>query len=100
MNINPEIASAKANLVKAASEIDLLEPLRKHPLMTVAIAGAGGVLMGTSELKLGHLASITQSLTRWFGIAMAAAERATANEEHPSGEQHTPPHTQPLTNPS
>lgn len=78
MNTDNDLAAAKANLVKAASEVDLLEPLREHPYVTMAVAGATGAFMAASDAKLGHIASIIRSVTRFFGQIVAAAESHAA----------------------
>jgi hypothetical protein len=46
MKDNDELAAAKARLIALAAAFDPLQPVRAHPLASVAIAGASGVIVG------------------------------------------------------
>jgi len=45
---DPKLAAAKAQLIKVASEIDPLAPLRKHPYITIAVALTTGAVLGST----------------------------------------------------
>jgi hypothetical protein len=87
------VAAAKARLIQVAGQIDPLEPLRKHPLLTVAVAGAGGAAMGASAEHLAGAAVLARSVTAMLRVAIDAIERKSHPPERtePCPTPNTPP---------
>jgi hypothetical protein len=69
------VAAAKARLIEVAGQIDPLAPVRRHPYLTAAIAGAAIALLSLSTEKLKHSASLTKWLVVLYHDAIAAIER-------------------------
>jgi hypothetical protein len=56
------LAAAKAQLLEVARQFDPLSPLRRHPFLTITLAGASGVMAGANAEKLGELTKLSRYL--------------------------------------
>jgi hypothetical protein len=71
--IDPDeaLAAAKANLVQVAREFDPLAILRRHPYLTVTVAGATGAFAGANTDKIAEWTRLGRSMT----VALRSATR-------------------------
>ncbi len=90
VSIDPEhaaLARAKSELLDAAMAIDPLAPLRRQPLLTVAVAAGIGVLLGMNAERLFSSANVSRAFS-WLARTAAltlAASRTISTHESPLG---------------
>jgi len=70
-----DLANAKARLIQTAAQVDLLGPVRKHPILSVAIAGATGAFLGASTENIAGATALSGSLASLVRAGLAAIDR-------------------------
>lgn len=87
---------AKLNFANAMREFDLLEPLRKHPYLTVGAAATAGAVLGGSGKAIGGLAALTSSLVKLVKplsgiVAQVVAAKVAAQTAASEAADNPPP---------
>jgi hypothetical protein len=61
-----DVAKAKAHLTEVAGQVDLVAPLRQHPLLTVAGACAIGAWAANDTRTLADILAVARAVGPWL----------------------------------
>jgi hypothetical protein len=80
----PSLSEAKQRFMEAMQDVDLLEPLRKHPYVVVGAAVTAGAVLGSSGKVVLGMSGLVTALTRMIKplgglVAQLAAAKLAAH---------------------